>query len=171
VADLVSQPYKGPLTWPDEATTVLDLALASTGEAWFVDSVVVPGHGEEQPAIWPICDDRVAVAVTIQFMTDDGAFAETWDDRVDATSPSEAHWSRELDLDTLRGDFDLLPFVQSKDYDELRAFVAGSVSAESGNSGRIDGQASGSEDCDPGDTCSSWAEEIDVATWGDPDSN
>lgn len=162
VVDLVSQPYEGALTWADETTTGLDLAVAPTGEAWFVDSEVVDGTGDE------ICDDRVAVAVTIQFTTADGAFAETWDDRVDATSSSQASWSRELDLDALSGDFDLVPYVESKDYDELRASVAGSVSADSGNSGRIKGQASGSEDCDPGDTCSSWIEEVYVATWGNP---
>ena len=168
VVDLVSPSFEGPLTWSDQTATVLELAIASTGEAWFVDSEVVAGSGDEQPAIWPICEDRVAVAVTIHFATEDGAFAETWEDRVDATTSSVASWSRELELDALGGDFDLLPFVEAKDYDELRAFAAGSVSTESGNSGRIDGQASGSEDCDPGDTCSSWAEEIDVATWGKP---
>jgi hypothetical protein len=169
VVDLVSPPYEGPLAWADETTTVLDLEIAPTGEAWFVDSEVVSGAGEAQPAIWPICDDRVAVAVTIQFTTADGAFAETWAERVEAAAAAEAHWNRELDLGSLNGDFDLLPFVQSKDYDELRAFVGGTVSTKTGTSGRINGQGSGSEDCDPGDTCSSWSEEVPVATWGDPD--
>jgi hypothetical protein len=169
LVDLVTPEFHGPLTWADETTTTLDLVIVSTGEAWFVDSEVVPGEGDQQPAIWPICDDRVEIAVTIQFTTEDGAFAESWDDRVAGTSATEAHWAHELDLDALGGDFDLVPFVDAEDYDELRAFVNGAVSAETGSSGRISGQASGSEDCDPGDPCSSWAEEVDVATWGSPD--
>jgi hypothetical protein len=166
IADLVTPPYAGVLTWADGATTGLDVVLTPDGEAWFIDSEVVEGTGDTQPAIWPICEDRVAISAAFTFNTDDGAFAESWSCRPEATEATSATWSHPLDLDALEGTFDLVPFVESTDYDELRAWIDGVVTAPGSSTGVIAGQASGEEDCDPGDTCVAWAENVDVGTWG-----
>lgn len=166
IVDLVTPAYAGVLEWADGGTTDLDVALSPDGEAWFVDSEVVEGIGDTQTLVWPICEDRVAISVAIAFTTADGAFAETWSGRAVATEATNASWSHTVDLDGLDGTFDVVPFVESTDYDELGAWVEGVVTAPGVSRGEIAGQASGEEDCDPGDTCTAWAEHVDVGTWG-----
>jgi hypothetical protein len=166
IVDLVTPAYSGVLTWADGGTTDLDVTVSPDGDVWFVDSEVVEGTGDTQTAMWPICEDRVAVSVAITFTTADGAFAESWSDRAEATEATSASWTHTLDLDGLDGTFDLVPFVESTDYDELRAWVDGVVTAPGSSTGEIAGQASGEEECDAGDICAAWAENVEVGTWG-----
>jgi hypothetical protein len=168
ILDLVAKPFAGPLAWVGDGTTALTVGYEPDGTAWYVSSEVVSGSGDTEPAIQPICDDRVEVGVTVTFSTSDGAFAESWAPlRLAATSAEAASWGVTLDLHALGGSFDMAPFVERDDYDQLRAWVDGTITGVGASIGRVGGQASGTSECDPGEPCTSWAENVDVATWGD----
>lgn len=156
------------LTWADGGTTLLTLGWTAGTTARYVESVeVYPDDGGEHTLMAPVCDDRVEVDGTLTFATDDGAFAEVWTVVVAGASP-DPRLTVPLALDDLAGDFDLEPFVDAEDWDELSASVA-ITWADGASAGVVSGQASGEEDgCVTGETCSAWAEEVDVATWGAP---
>ncbi len=155
------------LRWADDTTATLSLGWTAGSVARFVDSeAVYPDDGEEHTLMAAICDDRVEVDGLLVLATDDGAFDETFSLTVAGSTP-DAAVSIPLDLEQLGGTFELEPFVEADDYDELSASIRISWAAGA-SAGVIEGQASGGEDCEDGDTCTAWAELVEVAEWGAP---
>jgi hypothetical protein len=155
-------------TYIDGTATALSLGFVSSGIARFVDGEpAYLGDGDEFPLIDIDCFDRVEVAGTLTFATDDGAFDETFDVAMSGATAEEASVALALDLAALGGTFDLGPFIDTEDpWDTSSAWLgarfAGGVSA-----GSVDGQISGTEEgCVDGDTCSAWAAQVPVGTWG-----
>lgn len=159
---LSTAPIDDTLTWADGGTTPVHLTFAPTGAAWFIDSQPAAHHGD----LAPICAARVEVEQTLAFATDDGAFDETWTVRASAATADAAAVHRALDLAALQGTFDLVPFVTATGYDALSAWIDGTFTGGGFSTGEIAGQASGADPCDPGDTCSAWAENVPVGAWG-----
>lgn len=151
------------LAYEDLSTTTLDIAFAPGSAARFVDSEAVYPEGMTTD-IGVICDDRLEVDGTLHFFTGDGAFAEELAVTLTAPSLADAGIWEELDLDGLSGTFDIEPFVDATDYDTLKAWI--SVAFGGGvSTGAVEGQASGQDDCEDGDTCTAWAESVAVGTW------
>lgn len=156
------------LTYADATTTPLTLGFASAGTARFVDSEpVYEGDGDEVTLIEIDCFDRVEVAGTFTFVTDDGLFDESFDASLSATVAEEATISASLDLDALGGTFEIEPFVDTTDpWDDARAWIQATFVAGVSR-GVVDGQVSGSDpDCEAGDACTAWAAQVAVGTWG-----
>lgn len=162
--------HAATFTWYDD--TVSDLTLVVTGAgaaARYVDSeAVYPDHGGATPAIGIVCDDRVEVDVAIDFDTSGGAFAETWDTVLSATTLDAATWHVDLDPAAIAGtfDFDARLAETGEDYDDSSLWASGSFDAAGLSSGQVMGQMSGGGPCDPGDTCTAWAGEVPVGSWG-----
>jgi hypothetical protein len=165
VAALVAPASTYPFTWADGASTTLTLSFVPTDEAWFVDSEPAPRGDGETPAIWIECDDRLELRTRVGFTTADGAFDESWDERLVATGPGSATLHHTLDLGGLAGSFAIDPFVEAVDHDELRAWTNLQVTAPGESHGAVEGQASGQDDCAEGDECAAWAEMVPIATW------
>lgn len=151
------------LQYVDGSTTALALSFAPAAEARFVDSeAVYPDNGGMMMDIAVICEDYIAIDTTFGFMTEDGAFAESFASTITASAMGTT-LAQELDLGALTGTFELEPFVTAKDYDSLSAWINVSFS-EGVSTGTVSGQASGEDEC-TGDTCSAWAENVDVGVW------
>lgn len=148
----------------DGASTDLTIAFTPDAQAYFVDSVAVyPETDGPVPAIAVVCDDRIEFDGTLAFATADGAFAESLAVTLAATADA-ANIREELDLDALTGTFDIEPFVDAEDYDALAAWI--DVSFVAGQSqGKVEGQASGEDECADGDECTAWAQVVEVGTW------
>ena len=149
--------------YADGTTTPLEVAFVPGTAYRFVDSEAVYPEGMTTD-IGILCEDRLEVDGTLHFATEDGAFAEDFAVTLTATTVDEARIWQELDLDGLTGTFDIVPFVDATDYDELKAWIS-AVYAGGVSTGSVEGQASGAEECDPGDTCTAWAENVSVGTW------
>jgi hypothetical protein len=68
-----------PLTWSSGGSTGLALTVTRDGSPSWVTSVAVyPDTGGPSPSIGVICEDHLAMPVQVGFVTDDGAFAESW---------------------------------------------------------------------------------------------
>lgn len=154
-----------PLIWATGEQTELSLAFRPADVAQYIDSEAVYPEGGTVPAIGIICDDYVQVAVQFDLATVDGAFDETFDGKLRASSEDGGEIRQELDLEGLTGTFDINAFTDTEDYDDRSAWVTITV-GDLSTIGVIEGQVSGSEPCDEGDTCSAWAEQVDIASWG-----
>lgn len=150
------------LLYADGVATDLTVGFAPAEGAYFVDSEAVYPEGGMTTDIGVICEDRIEVEGMLAFATADGAFSESFASTLSASADSvSVH--QELDLDGLNGSFDIVPFVQSEDYDALSAWI--DVRFQDGASvGTISGQASGEDEC-TGDECTAWAESVEVAEW------
>lgn len=153
-------------TWDrDASTSGLELTLGWTdGEARFVDSVEVYPDDGEQPAIGLICEDRVEVDVQIGFVTDDGSFDESWTGPLTGKAADLAELYRALDPDALGGTYDMDADITEPTWDQRSLWIQGTFD-EAGSTGRVLGQVSGEEECQ-GNTCSAWAAEVSVGSWG-----
>lgn len=157
------------LTWDGGATTGLLLGYTPATSARFVDSeAVYPDDGGETPAIGVICDDRVEIDLDFTLLTDDGAFDEDLAAPIRATAVDAAEVTADLDLDGLQGSFVFDDFTGGETYDDRSAEVRFTI-GDQVTSGSIHGQISGEGDCTDGDTCTAWAAEIPIGTWG-PDN-
>jgi hypothetical protein len=85
------------LRWADDTQTELSLAFRPQDSARFVDSEAVYPDGE-QPAIGVICEDRVEIDVSWDFLTADGAFDESFDTPLRASTLEAASLSVQLAL-------------------------------------------------------------------------
>jgi hypothetical protein len=164
LAARLPQTEQTTLSWADDTQTELALAFRPADSARFVDSEAVYPDGE-QPAIAVICEDRVEVDVSWDFVTADGTFDESFDTPLRASTLETASLSVQLDLDALGGTFDLDDWTEETEYDEARAWTDVQV-GEQVTSGEVSGQISGSEECNEGQTCSAWAQQVPVGTWG-----
>lgn len=115
---LVDQGFTAPLTWqpvnsvgytPGSGSTELSIAATATGEVWYVTSEPESGNGEEGgPSInlGAICPPpRLRIGVDVQVSTSDGALAESFSGKIDASSPNLAKLSHDFELDAIAGSF------------------------------------------------------------------
>lgn len=167
VLAVVAGTHTGTFVWSkDGHTEGLTLTVGDTPtEVRFIDSVpIVDPDADLVMADEVQCPNRVEIDVPVSFATETGAFDESWSSTILAYSLDEMGMTQDLDYTAMGGSYDLLSDVESTDYDTLRFGLQASFSPD-GTSGTVSGQASGSEDCDPGDVCSAWAEMIDVGSW------
>lgn len=155
------------LRWARGGETLVEIGLTyEDGDARFVDSEpVYPEDGDSSAAIWIECPDRVEVDVSITFVTEDGAFDELWACPLQGEVVEMATFRQELDVDALGGTYDMDQDITEPDYDQRSAWVSGRFTAE-GTTGEVMGQVSGEEECQDGDTCSAWAGEVPIGSWG-----
>ncbi len=149
---------------PPLADTIVAVDVAyDAGEVRFIHSeAVYPETNGPTNDIGVVCWDRMEVDVDVSLYTDDTLFAEDWDGvTLEAASESQVELYRSLD--SFGGPFDLWDYADP-DADEVRAFVEIRFDAD-GSHGALSGQASGADDCEPGETCAAWAETIDIASW------
>lgn len=164
-SDLLAQAegeHSAVFTYAAGETTPLSLTVTGLGTA----ELLTGEAPESNTDVYWDCPTTLSVDVRVDFLTEDGAFAEQWDTALINTAESQGvtAFSVELDPDGLSGSYDLTSAVTSTDYDELIAWGNGRFEA-AGPSGEISGQASGSEECDDGETCSAWAELVEVGAW------
>lgn len=174
IVDLASGAHSATFTYDDGAQTGLTLTASSPGAVRYIESTppsASPDSGMyDADVAWDSgandpCPDRVEVDMTLGFVTEDGAFDESWDVAMSSADGDTVSFFSTLDPSGFHGSFDLADHVASSDWDDLSAWVQGTFEA-SGTSGEISGQASGTEDCDEGEDCSAWAEMVPVGTWG-----
>lgn len=158
-----------PLTWARGGEAVLTLGVTGEpAEARFVDSV--PHTEDGGSTIGIECTDRVEVDADVRFVTDDGAFDEAWALPLSATEASLVSFHRRLDLDALGGSYDPAADIEAavgdEPYESVSVDVRGELDA-AGTRGAVAGQVDGEEQCEDDGTCSDWAAELPVATWGE----
>ena len=61
--------------------------------------------------------------MTLSFVTQDGAFAESWDMTMRSEDGATVSFYAQLDPSGFAGSFDLVDHVTATDYDELSAWV------------------------------------------------
>lgn len=157
------------LVYADATRTALALSYTPGGTARFVDQEAVYPEGGTTIDIAVICDDYVAVDVNMGLTTDDGVFAEALSTVLQAGEDGIGHIGQELDLGHLGGSFDIADYTTASDWTDASAWVDVTLNGDATTSGVISGQISGEDPCDPGDTCSAWAQNVNVGTWGDGD--
>lgn len=168
VADLPAT-EDATLVYADSARTPLALQYTPGESARFVDQEAVYPEGGAQTDIGIICDDYVAFDVDMTLTSDDGVFAESFTSEVQAGADATGHIWQELDLLAMGGSFDIADYTTASDWTDASAWVQATLDGDGTTSGVISGQVSGEDPCDSGDTCSAWAENVDVGTWGDGD--
>lgn len=154
------------LVYADATRTALALHYAPGDTARFVDQEAVYPEGGTTIDIAVICDDYVAVDVNMDLTTDDGVFAETLGTEIQAGEDGIGHIFQELDLDHMGGSFDIADYTTTSDWTDASAWVEATLDGDGTTSGIISGQVSGEDPCDSGDTCTAWAQNVDVGTWG-----
>jgi hypothetical protein len=164
---LLALPYAGDLQWEAGGSTPLTFAVTPAASyAWVVQEVVVEdGDGSGTAAeIAPWCPSYLAIDVTLDFATADGAFAESFALEVRAESAEAA--SVGADLASVSGTFDVWDHVPAgSDYDEASASLSVQFDA-AGPRGGISGQGSGVLG-DPNDPDSvAYAENFEIAHFG-----
>ena len=107
------------------------------------------------------CQDAVVIEASVTFITEDGAFDEQWEFKLEAIQAEQVTGFQQLDLDKLGGSYQVTE-VDPAEYDEITAFVDFSFEPER-FSGEISGQASrvGGE----GDDSVASATNFEIATW------
>ncbi len=66
------------LAWTVGGSTPLTLVVSEGGEPAWVESVAVYPDSGTSPAIGVVCEPHLALPVSVDFSTADGAFAESW---------------------------------------------------------------------------------------------
>lgn len=123
VAALAEGSHAGTLRYEGGGSAALTVDV-TLGDARFLDMEWVDdGTGElATPATEIGCADLVEVDATVLFITDDGAFDETWDAPVQAADAAFATFYSELDLEALTGTYVYTP---PDDYEALQVWVDG----------------------------------------------
>lgn len=112
-------PRRGTLTWARGGETKFELDLVASGGARHEDRHYQPdGSGREDEVF---CDDRLVVPVQLTFVTDDGAFAETWESELVLLSVESGGLSFEVALGELTGSFALTD-AETSGYAEVLAY-------------------------------------------------
>ncbi len=114
LAALVAQSFTAPITWrsidsvgytPGGGSSELTITATPTGEVWYVTSEPDYQDGAG-PAIGIVCSPpRLRIGVDVQVSTADGALAEAFSGKLDASSTSLAHLTRDFELDAIAGSF------------------------------------------------------------------
>lgn len=127
-------PFEGEhvvvLAYEDGGETALTIRVTRAGEPEWVDQeAVYPGTG---PAIGVVCWDHVRMPVAARFTTEDGAFAESWEQTHSApgapysTDDSGLALSYTVDPAMVAGSW-TLEGVDPSGYDFLELAIAGST--------------------------------------------
>jgi hypothetical protein len=158
--------HEHELSWlVRDETTGVAVTVTSLGTAAYVEQAVETdeGYGGAEP----YCAPYVAVDIELEINTDDGALAESFTTALSAEAAESAGLIH--DLEDPQGSFDPWDHApEGSDYDEMRAWLSLTFTAE-GLSGKIHGQGSGTEG-DPNDPDSiSYAENLELATFGIPE--
>lgn len=156
IAALAEGEHARTLVYADGSSAALTMTVALGDARWLDMEYVSDGSGIE-PAME--CANQVEVDATITFVTDDGAFMETWETSLLASQSDSASFSVSLDLDALGGDFVYTP---DADYDEIQAWVEGTFDS-TGAWGEIVGYGIKSEGS--GDDGVTSATRLSMATW------
>jgi hypothetical protein len=128
VIGTVGHTYHETLVWDDGTTTGLTIGVSyKSGAVNYIDSEVSEDGGME--GAYPICTDRLEIEVEVTFKTDDGAFDETWSVAMSAETADEASFSRELDLATLNGTYEIRG-LDPAEYDKVTASVRARLRAD-----------------------------------------
>lgn len=158
--DSMSNALEVPFLWTSGSQTTLHLQVAySDGIINFVDAEPKPSEeGTYTDGAAAICDDYVEVGVTLSFKTDDGAFDESFDLKLQSFDGLSATFGVDLLPDSLNGSYELT-IENPEQYDEVTAYLNGSISGTS-SAGKLYEQGSKVD----GETASATA--YDAATWG-----
>ncbi|HET7543019.1 MAG TPA: hypothetical protein VFK05_24265 [Polyangiaceae bacterium] len=116
VLAFAEQSFHSELAWqavdhveysPAASQSALSLTLSSKDKAWFVHSVPArSATGEGGTLAEPLCPpDRLRVLVHAELQSADGALAESFDEALEARSPSVATLTRSLVADQIAGSF------------------------------------------------------------------
>jgi hypothetical protein len=154
-----------PLAYENGEATELSLAFSPATSAEFVDLEAVYPEGGETIDIAVICDDYVAIATDLAFVTADGRFDEDLSGEIQASAESLGAMWIEFALDAMNGSFDIADFTDVTDYDDARLHAAIAFHDGAPTSGEIAGDVSGEDEC-TGDECSAWDVGVPVGTWG-----
>ena len=128
-----------PLTWGKGGETELTLSIAYAGETRYLDREWKGDGAEAEPA--DDCPDVLELAISVEFTTADGGFAESWTASALAPEPSSAWHRHELDLDALEGSYEVSE-IDPTEWDDVVGYVDLSLTAGVGASGSVDGLAS-----------------------------
>lgn len=143
------------LTWSRGGSTSLTLGIErASGSVEFQSREFVSGSGAEPAAETAVvCEDVVAIPVTLSFGTSDGTFAESWPLTLLAESATRVSASVRVDPSDLRGTFSVTE-VDPSQYDEVLLFVDLTFDDDAWT-GSISGQANTAGTSDPDDVASS----------------
>ena len=155
VAALVDGAHDGTFVWDAGGETAVHLTVSGLTNARFLDQEYVDDGTGTEPMLAMDCPDIVATDAHITLVTDDGAFDEAFDQRIDVETADLGYFYSELDLSALGGSF-VVP--GEADYDAVRAFVDVTFATD-GTTGIVDGQG---ESVD-GEVAS--ATQIPVGSW------
>lgn len=160
VAALAEGAHTGTLTYADGGSTGLTVEI-TLGDARYLDmDWIDDGTGElATPAMDMGCADVVEVDAAVDFISEDGAFAESWDTALQAPLADSASFWADLDLEALGGAYVYTPDAA---YEEITAYVSGTFDP-SGAHGEINGQGTQSEGSGDDGTVS--ATNLPIATW------
>lgn len=163
---LASGARSNTLTWKDGSQTALSLEVVGDGSgSQWVDSVAeYPSDSGISPAIGIECTSRLEIPVSVQFSTDDGAFADNFSSTLVASTAEVASFSIDLVTAPLAGSFNAADWP-TEDYDTLSMALNASFTS-SGDSGTIAGNAQKDNGCTDDGSCSASNEMLDVAQWG-----
>lgn len=154
-------------TYADATVTPLALDFTVGTAATFTDLEAVYPEGDSID-IGILCDDVVTIPVDFTFATTDGVFDEAVSTPATATAEDPGSLHAELDLAAMGGSFAIDDYTDITDYTDSRLFIAVSLHDDALTTGAINGDVSGEDPCDDGDTCSAWDAAVDVGTWGPP---
>lgn len=114
------------LTWAEGGTTRLAVTIdASSAEVEFIDRElgVAPGGREPAGEVAIDCSDVLSAELTLRFVTDDGAFDETWSVTLSADTLTTARVFHRFDASALSGSFRVTQ-VDAAEFDELRTYLS-----------------------------------------------
>ncbi len=169
VIDALVFAHETDLDYADGTIAALTLDLIHDGgEARYVDSVAVYPEGDEEMDLGAIlCEAYVEIDVTVDFVTDDGVFDESWELPLQATAADAASFGlSDLTPDDFTGSYDFLAFDPA-DFDEVTTSVWAAFDM-GGPRGEISEMAT-SESQDEGGEGVASAENQSVATWDGED--
>jgi len=155
------------LLWADDGVAALTLTLThGGGEVSWVDSEYVPPEGDGAYTLaMPVCEDRLEIALSLTFATDDGAFDEAGEVTLSYGEEGDtADFWLALTPGALGGSFTPEGYAPEGYEDEAELWISGSFTLDGVSRGAIMGQVSGEN----GETA--WAETFEVATWPASDS-
>lgn len=160
VVGIAGGDHAATLTWAAGGDTPMTLSLALGSARYHDREWVNDGTGELASMAMELdCPDIVEVDADGGLVTDDGAFDEGFETKVQASSASDASFYAGLDLAALGGTFVL---EGAEDYDEVTAAITGLFVAGV-STGSIDGQGTKTEGSGPDGTVS--ATNLPIASW------
>jgi hypothetical protein len=169
VIDALVFTHETDLDFTDGGSAALTIDLLfDGGEVRYVDSVAVYPEGDEEMAAGAIlCEAYVEIDVTVDFVTDDGVFDESWELPLQATAADAASFGlSDLTPDDFTGTYDFMAFDPAE-HDGVTTSVWAAFDM-GGPRGEISEMAT-SESQDEGGEGVASAENQTVASWDGED--